>query len=342
MSRKLISASKVGLLSKCRYPFRKAAEWHDNVTAAAEQGKILHARAENYLLGKPYVHSSHDGGDGRTDTRWEALRKWLDGVRTNTTVAEVSYAWDPTTGKGRITGSNRAYVGIRAGEICGTADLVDPGVTPILVCDFKSGQLNISAAEMQLSTLAVMAADVYGVDSVRITIVHVDNVLTEYTRVLTAVDLAAHAGLLHQWITEAELSKPTPGPHCSEMYCPHISFCPETTKPLQDLIPTEALVARHRFGVDITDPAHAAFCLEKLEAIKKMADQVETALKAKAKEWGGIPLSGGLVYKPVNGQRASTNTEALRKLAKKLGATAADLAECEQTTTYQSFRKVRA
>lgn len=341
MSRKIISASKTGLLSHCRYPFRKDAQWLDKAGPAAEQGKILHARAENYILGKKVTAGFNpDAEDGKTLSRWQELKKWIDEHKTNTTLTELSFAWDPATGKARKTGTNRAYVGIRSGEICGTADWVDPGRSPITVLDFKSGQLNLEAAELQLSTLAVMAADVYGVSEVEIGTIHIDNVLTDHRRVLTSMELAAHAGMLHRWMAEAEMSKPNPGSHCVSMYCPHISFCPATTESIEHLVPVEALVARHRFSTDISDPSHAAFCLERLEAIERMAEQVKEALKAKASEWGGIPLPGGKVWKAVDSQTTRTNVNAMRNLAKRLGASDQQLSDCETVTTFQSFRKV--
>jgi hypothetical protein len=238
--------------------------------------------------------------------------------------AEVAFAFDPNTGKGRELGRGigRRY-DVNDGEIAGTADVIalleDDGV---FVSDFKSGWSRRTAARdsLQLRFYALAAARAYGRSRAVVQVIRVFEDGTTWTDEAAldafdldsfALELGALAAMLegHRRLY-AEGGEPplVEGSHCT--WCPAFSRCPAKTA----LLRAAALEAPS--PSEIT-PGLAARAYGRLKLYKAAVEKAEEILKTYARAHA-IPLEGGMVYgvrydstKDLDGQVAQSALEAL-------------------------------
>lgn len=114
------TASKVGLLSNCRWWARPEAEWAHTTSAAAERGTAFHEAAAHYIeTGEPLIV--------REDVAplLAVAIQWVDSFGREVLAAEVALAWCPKADAAEVIGRNigRDY-SKGAGRLCGSADLV--------------------------------------------------------------------------------------------------------------------------------------------------------------------------------------------------------------------------
>ncbi|MDD5374450.1 hypothetical protein [Acidithiobacillus sp.] len=127
------------------------------------------------------------------------------------------------------------------GFVHGTADLVclmrDGS---LLVGDWKTG--GSAGADKQLLSLAYGLSKVYRTDAglprrVILAVLHAgpDGVLPNEWAV-TDADLQAHADAMAFQLADVGVrNDPVPGSHCTQLYCPHLAYCPGITAVVDQL-----------------------------------------------------------------------------------------------------------
>lgn len=152
--------------------------------------------------------------------------------------AEVAYAWDVVSGRGRELGRaiGRDYSAAVDTEICGTADVVGLLDDVALVPDYKSGHKHVQhpAQNWQFRFLGLAAARTYGKDRAIGEVIRIrDDGETPYriAAEYDAFDLAGFAEELRELHAEASryaASGERPPLHvgawCAD--CPALRFCP--------------------------------------------------------------------------------------------------------------------
>ncbi len=311
-----VSASKSSLLLgpclRWAGPKAKAYEDKNANTTKRDKGTLFHACMDHH-----YIH--HDDKWlklAHTDTdvcRWvvEAIG-WSTEVlepRCSEIHSEVYVAYNFDTGEVHVDDSvrDRKYPK-KAGFIPGTADLVcvlRDG--RLLVADWKTG--GGVGADKQLLTLASGLRKVY-LD---------DRGLPR--EVLLAVLYAGERGIMpNEWaVTESELQShsdamafqladvgkrndPVVGIHCTQLYCPHLAYCPGITAVVVDesesaqaLLGTQKLVRKYKMTDKPSSPEEAGFTMERITAARRQMDYYETAIRRFHLE-GGKVVSGDFEY----------------------------------------------
>jgi len=215
--------------------------------------------------------------------------------------AEVPMAYWPATGSARALkkgGGHRAYADVKSHEMSGTADIV--GVKPgrVIVVDIKTGRSARSHSALetdQLRMLAVGFAAIYGATSVEVALLHVEPGDYYLDRgELYAWDLEETADSLRA-LAEMADPVPTPGMHCTTMWCPIRAVCPATLVAVQRI---DAEVARAFPGamttVDSDDKARAARVA--LLLYDERADALKASLDEYIRHRGAVDMGDGTSY----------------------------------------------
>ncbi len=235
-----VSASKSALLlSPCIRSFATGMrEYRDEFsdTSKRDKGIAFHTAMDGYysrreflMPGDEEVHSWHQKA-----VYWSTHN--LEPRCLNIT-SEVYVASNFTTGEVHVdeTVSGRGYPD-KPGFLPGTADLVCALVTgELLVADWKTG--GSAGADKQLLSLAwglrlvpkFMAEGV--ARPVRLAVLHAgsDGVLLNEWAV-TEAELSAHADAMAFQLADIGVrNDPVPGAHCTQLYCPHLAYCPAIT-----------------------------------------------------------------------------------------------------------------
>lgn len=223
-----LSASKMGLLYACQYPFRDTTEWHESRGRAAVQGDEFHHVIANYV-----DHRSPVVVPGKT--KWLRDRvahavTWVNGNRSPLWRAEETYAYSPETGEGRILGYNleRKYkeAGLRDDEVAGSADIGWLTGDCAALADWKTGRFITDAAWDQMDALALFSARAHGAWRARATVLHVTDHGVEATvREYDDVSLWVVAEKIKAAVRAIEDSWPEAGAHCTAGYCPAQATC---------------------------------------------------------------------------------------------------------------------
>lgn len=223
-----VTASKAGLLPVCQYVFRDGTPWLDTPGRAAIDGNTFHAAIA------PEVDASLPAYTGRrskwVERRLEAARAWL-AANPGQYEAEVAYALDVDTCKGRVLGKNigRDYEKHGRGprDLVGAADFVQVVGKVAHVYDWKTGRAVTDTVWPQMRTLGVLVAQAYGVESVVLRPLHVTEYVVE-DGMREEMDLGALAlaeVALRQNIARIPDAWPTYGAHCNELWCPARKAC---------------------------------------------------------------------------------------------------------------------
>ena len=204
---------------------------------------------------------------------------------------------DACMGTGVIPRGPRDYSDRRPGEIMGTPDahLYEPAVRTVHVGDWKRGEGNeareiLSNGQGEHNALATARA------------------FDATTAVATEVDFTPDGPKIRQRTFDAEQldaialrladqlalipdSEPTPGPHCTEMWCPAQAMCPATSRYQMALVPGPAL----EFQID--SPDQLAFGLHRIAVIRSACDVYEAQANRYVDDHGGsIALPDGRKY----------------------------------------------
>jgi hypothetical protein len=185
---------------------------------AAQSGTLVHSLVEEGLDGVGPLPSTKEGKLAHNALYWlsaNLLERW----------AEEAYAID-AGGSVRVLGRRigRRYKehGATDADLCGSADVVGPGV----VVDVKTGrEASYEKHEAQMRLLGYCAAKAQGTDRVRLVVLHVTQWgCNPHEREIDALDLGA---IEHEIQMARNLPKePRPGVWCEKAYCGARPRCP--------------------------------------------------------------------------------------------------------------------
>lgn len=287
-----VTASGLPLLSRCAWwarddvplPARRESE-------EAALGTVAHQAIAELLRG--HVPAVSDEAE-------PYVRAWRDDpVSAEHWTPETPLAWDPEADTGRILppGPAREYGAALAGELCGTCDARRFEGGRIIVADWKCASgpdlhADPPGDNLQLGLYALALCRAHGLHKAELLLVRIDpGGVDVLTATLDVIALDALAGRLADLVESIPGARPTPGPHCTERWCPALAVCPVAS------VSAEAL-ARAVAPVPLTlTVATAPALLARVALAKGWLDAAETALKALADETGGIPMPGGRVYR---------------------------------------------
>ncbi len=242
-----VSASKSALLlSPClRWAGPGAREFKDEFasTEKRDKGVLFHAAMDRYFTDgekwlKVCAHNQEVTGWVRNAIAWHETH--LDG-RCSFIQSEVYVASNFSTGEVHVDGKvrDRKYPPME-GFLPGTADLVCVLHTgELLVADWKTGGSH--GADAQLLTLAcglrkVLTKTDGSARDVLLSVLYAGQQAGEegclpHEWPVTDADLQAHAdGMAFQLADVGVRNDAAPGSHCTQLYCPHLAYCPGITE----------------------------------------------------------------------------------------------------------------
>lgn len=282
-----VTFSYAALTERCRWWMLPGVTWHTAANEFSAGGDVVHAALAALatdgvleLPERPELRAMYVAARS-TLLALGILHK--DGTRLMGLRAEVAYAFDVETGRGRELvdpeGWPRRWYAdpayrakydpagehggpLLATEICGRLDLVrwgadDHGESYLEVLDYKCHfRPEWDEARAQLEIGALAAARANGTERVRATAIHVwadrDPVLERVGAPDDQPELGAFAlmEIAARWYElahpPANDPEPMPGPHCMGRYCPAIASCPTTAAIVKEpgVIPPEKLVRK--------------------------------------------------------------------------------------------------
>lgn len=292
------SASKLGLLKACAYPFN-GQMWPAQVSGdAADLGSAYHqvvARLVNIPGSDAHTHKADAAERYAVDPKALAALRPEDAAAecSSGARAEVAFAWNWETGKARELGVDldRGYL-VGDTEIAGTADIID-GDT---IADWKTGKEPPKAEDnAQLLFLAMCANKLdYQISRVQIRHVHPDGEVWHDTAELGPFDLDAFEAELVGEIRSVNLAEPNPEKHCR--YCPMVAVCPRTVAAIAE--PEEAFPLALYQAADIQSAEHARWLLHRIDAAESLLSSVKGKVREYVDTHGHIELSDGKKWGP--------------------------------------------
>ncbi len=257
--------------------------------------------------------------------------------------AEVAFAYDLATGKGRElgVGLGRDYGEMGPLEICGTADAVGRGPNgELAIADRKSFDPRVkhAAHNAQLATLALAATRTLGLDECEVGIFHevrkpdvvrLDMFKLEgfHLELRGILERAASARARHR---AGEALKVVPGDHCR--YCDAFHNCPAQKDLALELADPEAPLKVEAL-IPLASDADALRAYEFWKRAKMLTKRLGDALYARAKE-SPIPLGNGLVFgeRKTKGSRELDADKAYEVVRDRFGQEPADKAVTREAT----------
>jgi hypothetical protein len=339
------TASNVGLLQYCSWWATEDAAWGDRTTSEADVGTRFHSAAAEYARTRIRVDVDDDIRE-----QYAHACDWIDSLAVppgDSILIERSFAWDPTSDTAEAIGFNRDYANGN-GRICGTVDLVlltvlDGRPMAAMVWDWKTG--NSLGSGPQLRALGLMVARTFGLETVTVAALDVspDAIVEMAREELTPFELSAIAGELAELVAGVAGSKPLPGAHCGELFCPAKLHCPVAqvaAAEIVDVIPVDKLVRRPDFR--LTDPIetaeHAIWAVAAVSLVGAKLDDIKKDIKAKCPSTGWVAADGRILRE---GSCDSTGFDQSKALAlcRQLGATDDQIAALSYT--YQKSTGLR-
>lgn len=330
-----ITASKVGLMSSCQYFARPGVEWSELSSEAADRGTRFHAAIALYVSFGEVPAMDED-----IAPLFASAKVWVDSYGRESLCAEAALAWDPVTDTAKGLGFDigRKYEA-PDGHLCGTADLVavNKALKVGYVGDWATG--DASAKGPQLRTLAVMVARAEGLEMVTVEALEVDatGVRSVCREELDSFALAAIAGELAENMARVATAEPNVTLQCVEMWCPARATCPATMATVEQIVPVESLV-RHKWGLAISSPDHAAWLYEQAKLVESAAKLVKDAVKAYIPA-EGLTLEDGSILAEGSRQMSRFDKDRAISLARSLGATDEQIERCTTRVTESSGLK---
>ncbi len=302
------SASKSALLlSPClRWAAPGMREYEDEFadTTKRDKGTVFHLIMERYYSKEP---SEAPKWPEVTDWAHKAVAWSLEHLepRCDYIYPEVYVATNFGTGEVHSDPNvkNRAYPD-RPGFLPGTADLVcvlrDGS---LLVADWKTG--GGTGADKQLLTLALGCRDVFRTPSgalrpVLLAVLYAgEDGVRPHEWAVTSDELEAHRTAMHFQLADVgRRTEPVPGIHCTQLYCPHLAYCPGISATVESaaespegLLPKERLVRRYDISTAPTGPQHAGAIMERVSAAKRQMAFYEQRVRSYIDD-GGRCLAG--------------------------------------------------
>lgn len=308
--------SKSALVLRCQGWLQPDAKWYDDSVGThtkRDQGTAFHSGMDTYHKTGVLVLT----GDPEVDRRLTAAQEWWDSqfVPNHTDIqTEVAYRINMDNLDAEpVAVADREY-GDEPNMFYGTADIVAYDKSGALViADWKTG--SDYGAKEQLKSLAYAAitnsmlpGNTFASVAVGHSILVLDgypkatvNCVTKFTA--RRPELLAHIVEVKRAMYQGQAVL-APGIHCTQLYCPHLAYCPETTKATQELaegpqglLSPDRLVRRHSLTDSPTDNEHAAYIMERVSASKRQAAYLTDMMKEYVKNGGSVSV-GGLTWGP--------------------------------------------
>jgi hypothetical protein len=96
--------------------------------------------------------------------------------------------------------------------------------------------------------------------------------------------------------------EPHPGIHCTQLYCPHLAYCPGISATVETaaespegLLPAKSLVRRYDISEAPTDSGHAGSIMERVSAAKRQLDFYQERIRSWC-EAGNRCVAGDFEY----------------------------------------------
>ncbi len=198
---------------------------------------------------------------------------------------------------------NRQYPKM-SGYLPGTADLVCILADgSLLVADWKTG--GGTGADKQLLTLAYGLRTVFPLPNgnhreVRLAVLYAgEDGVRPHEWAVTSYELEAHRIAMYFQLADiGKRTEPVPGIHCTQLYCPHLAYCPGISATVESaaespegLLPKERLVRRYDISTAPTGPQHAGAIMERVTAAKRQMAFYEQRVRSYIDD-GGRCLAG--------------------------------------------------
>lgn len=314
----MTSASKSALLlSPClRWAWEGAKPYEDQYadTTKRDKGTNFHAGIERYF------RSGELDAMSEIKPNWDDVAEWLCLAigwvkaflepRCESIHPEVYVGFNFETGEYHVdpTVRNRAYPKDMPGFLPGTADLVcvlHDG--SLLVADWKTG--GGTGADKQLLTLALGLRHVFRkadgtLRPIKLAILYVsDDGVHPVEWVVSEGDLQSHQHAMAFQLADVGVrNEPVPGVHCTQLYCPHLAYCPGITQVVesasegaQSLLAPGRLVRRYSLAEAPSSEEHAGYIMERVTAAKRQMAFYEERIRAWASN-GGRVIAGDFEY----------------------------------------------
>lgn len=310
-----VSASKSALLlSPClRWAGPEAKEYEDEFadTSKRDKGTEFHSLMEHYY-----------SKTGAPEAKWGETKDWAIVAimwsqkhlepRCQEIHPEVYVAFNFDTGEvhSDVTVHDRKYPE-KAGFLPGTADLVCLLLDgSILVADWKTG--GGTGADKQLLTLALGLREVFKLPDgsrrrVRVAVLYAgdtdDAQVHPHEWEVTDDELEAHRFAMQMQLADVgKRNQPVPGIHCTQLYCPHLAYCPGITATVETaaespegLLPAQSLVRKYSISEAPTCDEHAGAIMERVTAAKRQLKFYEERIKSYCLE-GGRCVTGDFEF----------------------------------------------
>lgn len=231
--------------------------------------------------------------------------------RCKSILSEVYVSFNFETGEAHSDSSvrDRAYPEM-PGYLPGTADLVcilSGG--ELLVCDWKTG--GGTGADKQLLSLALGLRKVFPLPDgtgrkVHLAVLYAgeDGVLPHEWEVSES-DLLAHQHAMAFQLADVGIrNDPVVGIHCTQLYCPHLAYCPgvgaivvDQSESPEGLLPAERLVRRMEMTDKPISDEEAGYTMERISAAKRRMKYLEEAIRRYVMS-GGRAIAGDFEFGP--------------------------------------------
>lgn len=305
-----------------RYLQRVCGYWRrpDVPLREGESHQLRDDGDELHDLARADVNGDDDAvGGERALAMFEQLRPLLDKLKARAekaggeALAEVSYAFSPTTGRARMIGvglSREARDALCEGdEYAGTADLVllfpypeTESIAEIEVYDHKTTWVGGEPQDAvdQLVTYAAIAGRAHGADSALAIPISVHEESASFgVPTALADEIAIDAELdelTAELLEDVSKAEPNPGPWCSTRYCRARAACPATTQAIERVVAPEALVRPYVPGQGCASKEQVA----KVRTLRKLLEEACAAMKADERagldKFGDVELADGSIY----------------------------------------------
>ncbi len=292
------SASRANLLMRCGYWCRPDVEGPPNESGpGARYGIAVHSLTESLSTGERAEVDVAPEDSLRAQDDADALYTWHATHIGGEKYHEQKVAFNTRTRTARVLlePAARDYSGCVAGEFPGTADLIAVKGDAVCVVDYKTGHTPWEIYKDQLNFLGLAAARIYGVQRAVCVVLKVSE--GECYPHHWSLDAEALQAFEDRFVTAFERvagSEPTPGDHCTSLYCPIAGTCPATMA----RIGQETGIDMASVPVDgsVRDHEHAAQLYQVKLLLGKSRKVLDDQLKRYVDATGGFPV-GAKVYR---------------------------------------------
>jgi PD-(D/E)XK nuclease superfamily len=296
----MFTASKTNLVLACQ-AWEHLPKMRETTGEAAEKGNRVHDRIERHMLGLPSGPSRDTPEESAQEEEqlFQCGKREVEQLRAEgwKLRPEVTVGWDPVHGKTwgpEVLMTARDYPKME-GYIFGTIDVLGERDGDLLILDWKTG-MGKTAWE-QVYTLAATFYEAAGElgPSGRIftSVVYLSDGKTVASE-FTAEDYVVHKGRVRSALDGlSRRSKPIPGPHCCEAYCPALLSCPTVDSYFQR-------IAREGDEKRLLDLAQDSYATDVVlaQAAAKKANEILGGVKER-----GLPVYvGDKVYSNASGR----------------------------------------